>query len=299
MTNSKPLKIAIVSGKGGTGKTLLSTNLATMLSQKQKTLLVDLDVEEPNDFLFIHGITENKTDQYKMIPEWDESKCLLCDVCSNTCKFHAVIRLGTFIAVFQDLCHSCYACSELCPAQALPMQKHKMGEIKTIASGNLTFIESRLEVGEEQSVPLIKQTHDLVDRNYNDIQIQVFDCPPGTSCPVMAATKNTDYVILVTEPTSFGLNDLRLAVETMQRLGKQIGVVINRSDIGNNDVEKYCKQEQIPILAKIPYDRQVAENYSKGEFVYDKVGHMALSLLQIIDSIENIIKHERNRNSIG
>jgi MinD superfamily P-loop ATPase len=290
MTNSKPLKIAIASGKGGTGKTLLSTNLAAFLSQKQKTLLVDLDVEEPNDFLFIHGITENKTDQYKMIPEWDESKCIPCHVCSNTCKFHSVIRLGTFIAVFKELCHSCYACSELCPAKALPMIEHKIGEIKTITSGNLTFIESRLEVGEEQAVPLIHQTHDLVDKKCNDIQIQLFDCPPGTSCPLVAATKNVDFVILVTEPTPFGLNDLRLTVETMQRLRKPIGVIINRSDIGNNEVEKYCKQEQIPILAQIPYDRQIAENYSKGELVYDKIGHITQSLLQISAFIQNINK---------
>jgi len=290
MTNGKPLKIAIASGKGGTGKTLLSTNLAAFLSRKQKALLVDLDVEEPDDFLFIHGITENKTDQYKMIPEWVESKCIPCDVCSNTCKFHAVIRLGTFIAVFKELCHSCYACSELCPAGALPMIEHKIGEIKTITSGNLIFIESRLEIGEEQAVPLIHQTHELVDKNFNDIQIQLFDCPPGTSCPLVAATKNVDFVMLVTEPTPFGLNDLRLTVETMRRLKKPMGVVINRSDIGNNEVEKYCEQEQIPILAHIPYDRQIAENYSKGELVYDKIGHITHSFLQILAFIQNINK---------
>jgi MinD superfamily P-loop ATPase len=286
MTNYKPLKIAIASGKGGTGKTLLSTNLATYLSQTQKTLLVDLDVEEPNDFIFISGKTENISDKFKMIPEWDESKCTLCGICSNSCKYHAVIQLGTFIGVFKELCHSCYACSELCPTNALPMEKHKIGELKTILNGNLTFIESRLEVGEEQAVPLIHQTNDLVEKNYIDIPVQIFDCPPGTSCPVIAATKIADFVVLVTEPTPFGLNDLKLAVETMQDVKKPFGVVINRYGVGNKDVEKYCNREQIPILAQIPFDRQIAEHYSKGELVYDKVEQMATSLQQIISFIE-------------
>jgi len=137
MPDHKPLKIAIASGKGGTGKTLLSTNLAVYLAQTKKTLLVDLDVEEPNDFLFIRGTTEELSDQYKMIPEWDEQKCTLCGICSSTCAYHAVVQLGTFISVFNELCHSCYACTELCPAQALPMQKHKMGPILCCLSRNL------------------------------------------------------------------------------------------------------------------------------------------------------------------
>jgi len=289
MIKNKPLKIAIASGKGGTGKTLLSTNLAVFLSIKQKTLLVDLDVEEPNDAIFIKGITESFSDQYKMIPAWEESKCILCGICSKVCKYHAIVQLGTFIAVFKELCHSCYACSELCSMNALPMQKQKIGEIKRISHGNLLFIESKLEVGEEQAVPLINQTHDLINKNYNDIQIQIFDCPPGTSCPVVAATKNTDFVILITEPTPFGLNDLKLAVETMRKLEKPIGIVINRYDIGNSDVESYCKQQKIPILTKIPFDLQIAGYYSRGTLVYDKVDQMANSLQQIISYIEKTI----------
>ncbi|MFH2143541.1 MAG: ATP-binding protein [Bacteroidota bacterium] len=293
MTNNKSLKIAIASGKGGTGKTLLATNMAAFLSLTQKILLVDLDVEEPNDFLFLNGKIVSESDQYKMIPEWDENKCILCGTCSDVCKFHSVIQLGKIIAVFKELCHSCYACSELCPTQALPMQKHKMGESKTISSGNLTFIESRLNVGEEQAVPLINQTHALVDNKHNDIQIQLFDCPPGTSCPVVAATKNTDFVILVTEPTPFGLNDLKLAVETMQKIGKPIGVVINRYGIGNLVVESYCEKEQIPVLAKISFDRKIAEAYSNGELVFDKIEQISTSLHQIFNMIKNTVnKHE-------
>lgn len=286
MTNRKTLKIAIASGKGGTGKTLLSTNLAVYLSQTQNILLVDLDVEEPNDFIFIKGTTESISDHYKMIPEWDESKCTLCGICSKSCRYHAVMKLGKFIAVFGELCHSCYACSELCPADALPMQKHKTGEVKTISSANLVFIEGRLDVGEDQAVPLIRHVHDLVDKNNNDIRIQIFDCPPGTSCPVVAATRDADFVVLVTEPTPFGLNDLILAVETMQKLGKTIGVVINRYGIGNDDVEMYCEKMQIPVLSRIPFDREIAGYYSRGELVYNKVKEMSASLQRIIEYIE-------------
>ncbi|SDB93010.1 ATP-binding protein [Williamwhitmania taraxaci] len=286
MIKNKPFKIAIASGKGGTGKTLLSTNLAAFMSKQQPTLLVDIDVEEPNDFIFIDGEIQSESDQYKMIPAWDESKCTLCGICSNACKFHAVVQLGTFIAVFKELCHSCYACSELCPSQALPMQQYKIGVIKTISADNLTFIESRLEVGEEQAVPLIHQTQALVDEKHSDIQIQIFDCPPGTSCPVIAATNIADFVILVTEPTPFGLNDLTLAVETMRKLRKDIGVVINRYGIGYADVEEYCNKEQIPILAKIPFDRTIAEYYSNGELVYDKVESVATALQSIINAIK-------------
>jgi MinD superfamily P-loop ATPase len=286
MINEKPFKIAIASGKGGTGKTLLSTNLAAYLSQTQLVLLVDLDVEEPDDFLFIHGNIESVSNQYKMIPEWDENKCTLCGICNNSCKYHAVIQLGKTIAVFNELCHSCYACSELCPENALPMQKNKMGEIKKITKGNLTFIESRLEVGEEQAVPLIHQTHDLIDKTLQNISIQIFDCPPGTSCPVVAASKNADYVILVTEPTPFGLNDLKLAVETMRGMEKPMGVVINRYGLGNDEVEKYCADENIQLLAKIPFDKRIATHYSKGELVYDLVDELRNSLDQIIQKIQ-------------
>ena len=170
------------------------------------------------------------------------------------------------------------------------MQKHKIGEIKTITSGNLIFVESRLNIGEEQAVPLIHQTHKMVNKNYGDIPFQIFDCPPGTSCPVVASAKNVDYVVLVTEPTPFGLNDLKLAVETMQSLGKQIGVVINRYGIGNTDVENYCAHEKIPVLAQIPFSREIAEHYSTGELVYEQIDWFRLHLQKIIDFIQEKVK---------
>ena len=290
MIDHRPLKIAVASGKGGTGKTMVSTNLAALRSQSGATLLVDLDVEEPNDFLFIPGELVHVSDQFKMIPDWDQNRCTLCGICSKVCKYHAVIQLGTYIAVFKELCHGCYACSELCPVEALPMRPYKMGTISKKKFQNLTFLESRLEIGEEQAVPLIHQTHDLVDKNYADFKVQIFDCPPGTSCPVVAAVKDTDFVLLVTEPTPFGLNDLKLAVETMRKLGKPVGVVINRHGIGNDDVEVYCRQQQIPVLAKIPFSRQIAELYSKGSLAYQEVRSLESSLQQIFLHIQNTVK---------
>ncbi len=282
-----PFKIAIASGKGGTGKTLLATNLADFISQGENTLLVDLDVEEPNDFIFIQGTNVNTVDQVKMIPSWDEGQCALCGLCSKTCKYHAVIQLGTFIAVFSELCHSCHACSELCPANALPMKAIKMGETRTMSKGHLTFIESRLEIGEEQAVPLIRKTQIMADDLFHDIPFQIFDCPPGTSCPVVAAPRHADLVILVTEPTPFGLNDLKLAVETMHDLGKPVGVVINRDGIGNSDVEDFCSREQLPVLAKIPFSREMALRYSKGELVYHEVNSVKTALHQIVSFVQN------------
>lgn len=285
MTDNQPLKIAVASGKGGTGKTLVAVNLASMLSETQNTLLVDLDVEEPNDALFIHGTEGRVGDHFRLVPKWDKSKCVICDVCSSACKFHAVVRLGDIIAVFDNMCHSCHACSELCPQDALPMVKHKTGEIRYINKGRLTLIEGRLTAGEEQAVPLIKKTQELACFETDWTPVRIFDCPPGTSCSMVASVKCSDFVILVTEPTPFGLNDLILAVRTVRQLNKPVGVIINRYGIGNDDLEAWCKKENLDILACIPYDREIARLTSEGEMVYDKTGYMKPLLKQTLDKI--------------
>ena len=265
------MKIAIASGKGGTGKTTTSTNLSVLLSKTESVVLVDLDVEEPNSGLFIQGDLRYEEIKYKMIPQWKEDTCTLCGECQKNCNFHAVIQLGPQIMVFPELCHSCFACSELCPTTSLPMIKQRMGVMKRYQFDNLSFIESRLDIGQEQAVPLIGQTNEYVEQNFDGDFIKVFDSPPGTSCPVIEATKESDYVILVTEPTPFGLHDLKLAVETMKALKKEFGVVINRYGLGNDDVIEYCMHENIPVLAKIPNSRKVAEKYSKGQLIYDEI----------------------------
>jgi len=265
------MKIAIASGKGGTGKTTISTNLSVLLSKTESVVLVDLDVEEPNSGLFIQGDLRYEEIKYKMIPQWKEDTCTLCGECQKNCNFHAVIQLGPQIMVFPELCHSCFACSELCPTSSLSMIKQRMGVMKRYQFDNLSFIESRLDIGQEQAVPLIGQTNEYVEQNFDGDFIKIFDSPPGTSCPVIEATKESDYVILVTEPTPFGLHDLKLAVETMKALKKEFGVVINRYGLGNDDVIEYCMHENIPVLAKIPNSRKVAEKYSKGQLIYDEI----------------------------
>lgn len=275
------MKIAVASGKGGTGKTTLSTNLAAFFAEKDQVVLADLDVEEPNSGLFIKGETVNVEAKYKMIPEWNEETCTLCGKCQQNCNFHAVIRLGEQILVFPELCHSCFACSELCPTSSLPMIQQRMGELKQIKKGNIDFIESRLDIGQEQAVPLIGQTVQYIEDNFPKDSLKIFDSPPGTSCPVIEATKDVDFVILVTEPTPFGLHDLKLAVETMKELEKPYGVVINRFGIGNNDVINYCQENEIPILAKIPNSRKLAELYSNGKLVYTELPEFKQELQKI------------------
>jgi len=301
------MKIAIASGKGGTGKTTLSTNLASFLSQTNKVVLTDLDVEEPNSALFLKTELIHEEDKFKMIPEWNKTDCTLCGNCQDVCNYHAVIKIVDMIMVFPELCHSCYACSELCPTNSLPMIAKKMGELKHFKTDTFDFIESRLTIGEEQAVPLIKQTLKYVDEIFNSDKfnltnenksneeidefsqdiIKIYDSPPGTSCPVMEATKDADYIILITEPTPFGYNDLVLAIETMQELKKDFGVVINRYGIGNNDIEKYCEKHNIPILAKIPNKREIAELYSKGELLWDKIPEVKEELGKIVSYLKS------------
>lgn len=284
------MKIAIASGKGGTGKTTLSTNLASYLAQNTKVVLTDLDVEEPNSGLFLSGEIIKKEDKFKMIPEWIEDKCDGCGICQNSCKFNAVLQFGDFISVLPELCHSCYACSELCPTDALPMIPKKMGELTHKILGNLSLIESRLTIGEEQAVPLIKLTNNYVKNNLASVNIQIFDSPPGTSCPVIEATKHVDFVFLITEPTPFGLHDLKLAVDTMREIKKDFAVVINRYGIGNDDVINYCINDGIEIIAKFPNDRRIAELYSKGELLYLKIPEFAKELEKIKNYIDDLIE---------
>ena len=191
--------------------------------------------------------------------------------------------------VFPELCHSCYACSELCPTSSLPMISGKIGELKHYKNAFMAFVEGRLDIGKERAVPLISQTIDYVTNNFQKNIFKIFDSPPGTSCPVIEVMKNADYVILVTEPTPFGLNDLKLAVETVRMLNRKFAVVINRFGIGNNDVMDYCKSENIEVIAKIPNDRRIAELYSRGDFIYH-------SISEVEEQLENIRKFFWNSN---
>lgn len=276
------MKITIASGKGGTGKTTLSTNLTSYLSnQNQRVVLADLDVEEPNSAIFLKGEVKAKEVFNKMVPKWDSSDCTLCGKCAEVCAYNAIIDLPNKIKVYPALCHSCYACSELCPTDSLPMTPERIGEICEYTCGEFSLVEGRLDLGQEMAVPLIGGTIDYVDKWFDGF-IKLLDAPPGTSCPVIEASRYSDFVFLVTESTPFGLNDLILAVETMRVLNQKFGVIINRYGIGDNGVKEYCQKENIPIITKIQNDKEVAKLYSAGELIYPKIEHFKKSLDEII-----------------
>ena len=282
------MRVAIASGKGGTGKTFLAVNLALKAAETQTTLLMDLDVEEPNGGIFIQGDDAEIHKVTRAIPSWDPGACNLCGKCISWCKFNALIKLGEMILVMPPLCHSCYACSELCPMQALPMEQQSLGEIRHLKLGKLDFTESKLDVGLEQSSPLIERTLELADELFADKELQILDSPPGTACAMVSAVKTVDYVILISEPTPFGLFDLNLAVETVRQLGLPFSVVINRDGIGNNDIYDYLEKEGIPLLAKIPNQRKIAEMYSRGEIIYQQVPEVDEALEQILSKIRSL-----------
>jgi len=252
------LIIAIASGKGGTGKTLVAASLA--LSIGNNVQLLDCDVEEPNAAIFIKPEIKKTVNASVLVPVVDKNLCDYCGKCAEICEYHAIVVVKNTILIFPELCHSCGACSLLCPRQAITEEKREIGRIETGERGDIQFVQGCLNIGEAMSPPLIKQVKALIDPG----RIVIIDSPPGTSCPVIAAIKGCDFCLLVTEPTPFGLNDLVLAVETVRKLGIPFGVIINRSDLGDNKTEEYCAVENIPILMRIPFKKEIAQAYSKG-----------------------------------
>ncbi len=285
------MQIAIASGKGGTGKTTLAVNLAVLLSEMfagtdRKVLLADTDVEEPNSGLFIRGKLIDEEIKYRLVPEWKEDKCTLCKRCANICEYNALAFLGISVMIFPELCHSCYACSDLCPEDALPMVPHRMGITKRYhLNDNLQFMESRIDIGVEQATPLIEQTRKFIKENYDDTWFTILDAPPGTSCPVMEAVKDADLVVLITEPTPFGFHDLKLAIDTMEELKKKYAVVINKYGIGNDDVLNYCHDKRIPVIGKIPHLMEAARLYSKGKIMIDEIPEIRSEMEKIYKGI--------------
>lgn len=263
----RALKVTVASGKGGTGKTFFSTNFALALSEKYRVVLADLDVEEPNDSIFFDNKCVVTIPQYKSVPRVIEESCINCGLCSRVCNFGAIISIPNKIVVFDNLCHSCYACSELCPSGAIKMENYYIGDInKNRVSETLLLVEGRIDTKEEQSVPMIEGVKNFVNliKREENYDLAIFDSPPGTSCPMISAVKDSDYIIFITEPTEFGLNDLRLAIETAILLKKSFGVVINRYEKSDNCVERYCNETGVDIIAKVPYDKEIAYNYSNG-----------------------------------
>ena len=275
--------ISIASGKGGTGKTTVATNLAVSLESDVQIL--DCDVEEPNSHLFIKPTVEEAKTNTTPVPEVDMEKCSLCGKCAEICQFNAIVVLGETVLPFHELCHSCGGCMEVCPEKAITETDRELGVIERGHRNGLEFVHGRLRVGEAMSPPLIRKV-----REYTRLDtLTIIDAPPGTSCPVIASIKGADFVLLVTEPTPFGLHDLKLAVGAVNILGIPCGLVINRSDMGDAQVKTYAEKENVPVLMEIPFDRRIAEAYSRGEMVVDAMPEWKQEFKGLYHRIEEMV----------
>ncbi len=271
--------ISVASGKGGTGKTMVSTNLAFSIGSGVQIL--DCDVEEPNCHIFLNPDIEKKEKIFTPVPKIDKKKCTLCKKCIDLCRFNAIVSIGKSVLTFPELCHSCGGCIEICPENAITEDFREIGEIEKGSANGIGFVHGCMKIGEAMAPPLIRKVREYQEPD----KLNIIDAPPGTSCPVITAVKNTDLVLMVTEPTPFGLHDMKLAIEAVKILNIKSGIIINRSDIGNNDVENYAKKESLPILMKIPFDRKIAETYSKGGLIAENNIEWRKKFLELYDRI--------------
>ena len=250
--------VSVASGKGGTGKTTIATSLA--LSLNGNVQFLDCDVEEPNSHIFLKPVIQRREPVGIPVPEVDLSKCTQCGQCGEICQFSAIVPMKKTVLVFSELCHGCGGCSLVCPEEAIREKDREVGVIEIGSANGMAFVDGRLHISEPMAPPLIRAVKKYIDGEHTAI----IDVPPGTSCPVIEAVKGSDFTLLVTEPTPFGLHDLMLAVEMIRKLDIPFGVIINRSDVGDTGVSEYCRRETIPLLLEIPTKRKIAEAYSKG-----------------------------------
>lgn len=276
--------ISVASGKGGTGQTLVATSLALSLKNDNKIMLLDCDVEEPNVHVFLKPSITDSEPVNILVPEVVKDKCTYCGMCAQVCAYNAIAVISNYVLTFSQLCHGCGACSYLCPEKAITEEPREMGVVELGHSDGIGFVHGILTVGEAMAPPVIRK----VKEHINGDGVVIIDVPPGTSCPVVEAIKGSDFCLLVTEPTPFGLNDLVLAIETVRELNIPCGVVLNRAGVGDVTVEEYCHKENIPILLTIPLDTDIARLYSQGVTLVEGMPQWNEEFHQLFDRIREI-----------
>jgi MinD superfamily P-loop ATPase len=277
------MQIAIASGKGGTGKTTVATNLAYVASRTgQTTAYLDCDVEEPNGHIFLKPRIIEERPVWKPVPHVDETKCTHCGTCGKVCQYSAIVCVGRKVLVYPELCHACGGCAMFCPAGAIREADRQIGTLRLGNAGPIRCVGGLLNVGEAMSPPLIREVRHAAP----PADLVIVDAPPGTGCPVIASIRGSDYVVLVTEPTPFGLNDLRLAVAMVRELALPFGVLLNRVGIGDDSVEVWCRAEGICLVAEIPDDRTIAEAYSRGQMACRSLSYLHGTLRVLLDHVQ-------------
>lgn len=288
------MKVAVASGKGGTGKTTVSSSLITVWDSP--VIAMDLDVEEPNLHLFLKpAITGNQTAGME-IPAINDSQCSRCGKCSDLCQFKAVSLMGEVLMIFPEMCHGCGGCIAICPEKALTTDFRELGEIAWGISEKSEFLMGRLRIGEAMSPPLMRAVKTKLEKmTINASKDVIIDAPPGVSCPAINAVADSDVILLVTEPTPFGFYDMKLAHEAFAPMGKPMGVVINRAGLGNSEIYDYCKSEGLDIMAEIPYDRRIAEAYAKGCIISESSDKMRNIFMSLAKRVKEIAGHKINQ----
>ena len=260
------MRIAVASGKGGTGKTSIATSLSQCLTKQSPIHYMDCDVEAPNGHLFLKPIISSESDAVVMIPEWLEERCTLCGKCTEVCQFHALVKAGQKIMVFPQLCHGCGSCSLNCQEQAFREVPYPIGKLQFgITPDGIRFSNGLLTIGEPMATPIIRQLKKAHPQQPDEIEIR--DAPPGASCSVVETLRGTDFVLLVTEPTSFGLHDLRQMVSIVKEMHIPAGIIVNRDGMNGAGMEDALLSFDLPILMKIPFDRELATGLARGETI--------------------------------
>ncbi len=275
--------ISVASGKGGTGKTTIATSLAAVLGSRAQ--LLDCDVEEPNCHILMKPILETSESITVPVPIVDMDKCTLCGKCGEVCRFSAIVVIGDQVLTFPEMCHGCGGCSLLCPEKAIGEGHRELGVVEAGRAGSTEFVHGRLRIGEAMSPPLIR----AVKEKINPDKIAILDAPPGASCPVINTVMGSDFIILVTEPTPFGLHDLSIAVDAIFHLAIPLGVILNRSDVGDEEVQNFCVERGIPLLAEIPHSRQIAEGYARGNLLAVSAPQYIKMFLEMLERISELI----------